>query len=94
MAILTTFRQSGDPDELFALMQDKLADVAREAGAANGRISSTIVRTDSGIMLVNVWESEEGMERTAEQVGPIAREAGLPQQEDWQRYEVLAHEYG
>lgn len=94
MAILTTFKVPGDPDELFAKMQEKVGPAAREAGAANGRIAITILRTDDGLMFVNVWESEEGMRRTAETVGPIARDSGLPEQEDWQQYEVLLHEAG
>jgi hypothetical protein len=40
-------------------------------------------------MIINVWEDEEGMRHTAERVGPIARERGMPEQEDWQIYEVL-----
>jgi hypothetical protein len=89
MAILTTFKVMGDPDELFAIAREKVGPKPNEIGAANGRISATIVRTDTGLMLVDVWETEEGMRRTAEQVGPIARDSGLPEQEDWQMYEVL-----
>jgi hypothetical protein len=89
MAILTTFKVTGDPDELLAIAREKVAPAANDIGPANGRISATIVRTDTGLMLVNVWETEEGMQRTAEQVGPIARDSGMPQQEDWQMYEVL-----
>lgn len=89
MAILTTFKVSGDPDELFAIERTYSAQ-ASEIGAANGLISSTIVRTDTGLMLVNVWETEEGMERTAAHIGPIASSKGMPAIEDWQKYEILA----
>jgi hypothetical protein len=92
MAILTTFKVSGDPDELFALAREKIGPLAREAGVANGRIATTIARTDSGLMYVNVWENEEGMRRAAEQVGPVARDSGMPEQEDWQMYEVMLHD--
>lgn len=92
MAILTTFKLSGDPGELFAIAQEKVGPLAREAGAANGRIATTIVRTGNGLMYVNVWESEEGMRRAAQQVGPVARESGMPEQEDWQMYEVVLHD--
>jgi hypothetical protein len=43
-------------------------------------------------MYVNVWEDEEGMRRAAEQVGPVARASGMPEQEDWQMYAVLLHD--
>jgi hypothetical protein len=88
MAILTTFKVSGDPNELFAIERTDAAE-ASEIGAENGLISSTIVRTDTGLMLVNVWETEEGMERTAAHVGPIASDKGMPAIEDWKKYEVL-----
>jgi hypothetical protein len=88
MAILTTFKVTGDPDALLAIARTYESE-ASQVGSANGRISSTIVRTDTGLMLVNVWETEEGMERTAAHVGPIASDKGMPAIEDWQKYEVL-----
>jgi hypothetical protein len=91
MAILTTFKHTGDPEEMMRLADEKVRPVAREAGAEHGQISSTIVRTDDGIMLVNLWESEAGMRRASERVGPVAHASGLPPQEDWQMYEVLVH---
>jgi hypothetical protein len=89
MAIVTMFKVSGDPDELLRITREELGPVVDETAPANGRISSTIARTDTGLMIINVWEDEEGMRRTAERVGPIARERGMPEQEDWQMYEVL-----
>jgi hypothetical protein len=94
VAILTTFKVSGDPDELFAIAREKVGPVAREVGAANGRLSSTIIRDAGGLIFVNIWENEEGMRRTAEQIGPVARQSGMPAQEDWQMYEVLHHDAG
>lgn len=75
-------------DYLFAIERTYAAE-ASEVGAANGLISSTSVRTNTGLMLVNVWETEEGMERTAARIGPIASK-GMPAIEDWQKYEILA----
>jgi len=89
MAILTIFKLSGDPDELLRMAREELGPVVSESAAANGRISSTIARTDTGRVIVNVWHDEGGMRRAAERVGPIARERGMPGQEDWQMYEVL-----
>jgi len=89
MAILTMFKLSGDPDELLRIAREELGPVVDETAPANGRIASTIARTDAGLMIANVWEDQEGMRRTAERVGPIARERGMPEQEDWHLYEVL-----
>jgi hypothetical protein len=91
MAILTTFKHTGDPKEMMRLAEEKVRPAAQEAGAEHGQISSTIVRTDDGIMLVNLWESEEGMRRASECIGPVAQTSGLPPQEDWQMYEVIVH---
>ena len=91
MAILTTFKHTGDADEMMKLAADKVGPALREAGAEHGQLSSTIVRTSNGIMLFNLWESEAGMRRAAQHIGPIARASGLPPQEDWQMYEVILH---
>jgi hypothetical protein len=91
MAILTTFKHTGDPDEMFKLAEDKVRPAAQQAGGEEGQISSTIVRTSDGIMLVNLWETEEGMRRAAERIGSVARASGLPPQQDWRMYEVLHH---
>jgi hypothetical protein len=91
MAILTTFKHAGDPEELMRLADEKVRPAAQEAGAEHGQISSTIVRTDDGIMLLNLWESEAGMRRASERIGPVARASGLPPQQDWQMYEVIVH---
>jgi Ni,Fe-hydrogenase III large subunit len=91
MAILTTFKHTGDPEEMMRLADEKVRPIAQEAGAEHGQISSTIVRTEDGIMLVNLWESEAGMRRASERIGPVARASGLPPQEDWRMYEVILH---
>jgi hypothetical protein len=91
MAILTTFKHTGDPDEMVNLAEDKVRPAAQQAGAEEGQISSTIVRTEDGIMLINLWETEEGMRRAAERIGPVARASGLPPQQEWRMYEVLHH---
>jgi hypothetical protein len=90
MAILTTFTHTGDPDAMLKLAEEKLLSAARQAGA-EGQISSTVLRTDEGIMIVNLWETEEGMRRAAEIVGPVAHACGLPPQQDWQMCEVIRH---
>jgi hypothetical protein len=90
MAILTTFEVHGDPDEIVAIQEEKIVPRARQVAAENGGISNTVVKTDDGIMVVNLWENEEGMKKAAEQIMPIAQEAGL-EQVGWRQYEVLRH---
>lgn len=90
MPILTMFELHGDADEIVG-KQDKLiaTEAARVAGE-NGGISNTVVKTDEGVLVVNLWQNEEGMRKAAEEIGPMAREAGL-EQVGWRQYEVLRH---
>ncbi len=90
MAILTMFEVHGDPDEIVAAQEEKIAPTAARVAAENGGISNTVVKTDEGVMIVNHWESEEGMRKASEQIRPIAQEAGL-EQVGWRQYEVLRH---
>jgi hypothetical protein len=90
MAILTTFEVHGDPDEILAKQEEKIVPEARRLAAENGGIWQVVAKTDNGVMMVNLWENEDGMRRVAEQIGPIAEEAGL-QQVGWRQYEVLRH---
>ena len=91
MPILTTFKHTGDPDAMLKLAQEKIIPAAQQAGLHEGRITTAVVRTEDGIMLVNLWETEAGMRRAAQRIGPVAQASGLPPQEDWHMYEVLAH---
>ncbi len=90
MSILTIFELRGDPEELFASQEEKVEPIVRPLAAENGAISSTIVRTDEGLMVVNHWESEEGMERVSAAVRPQVEAMGLPVPTNWRQYEVLA----
>jgi hypothetical protein len=90
MAILTTFEVPGDPDEILAIQEEKVLPKAPELAAQNGGISNTVVQTDDGNMVVNLWESEEGIRKVADEVSPVAQEAGL-EQDGWRHHEVLRH---
>jgi hypothetical protein len=91
MAVMSIFKVSGDPDELFKLSEEKVAPAAREYAAANGGISHVTARTDDGLLIVNVWESPEAAAGAGEAIMPIAQEAGMTQS-DYQQYEVLRYE--
>lgn len=92
MAILTMFELHGDPDELLGKMDSALPEAeVGEMARRHGGISSTIVRTDRGIMIVNHWESREGMEAMAAEMRPKVEGNGVGPQVDWRMYEVLRH---
>jgi hypothetical protein len=88
MAIFTLFEVHGNSEEIVAL-QEKFLPAARIA-EENGGISHTIVETDHGIMVVNVWETEDGMRNAAEKIGALARQAGV-EEVGWRQYDVLHH---
>jgi hypothetical protein len=91
MAILTMFEIHGDPDELIAVERDTIAPIARPLAKENGSISNTIVKTDTGIMVINLWENEAGMEKVAAEVRPHTAEAGLSGPVNWKKFEVVEH---
>jgi hypothetical protein len=93
MSILTIFEIHGDPDELFAQHQKTIVPLAKTIAAENGGISSTVVRTDDGLLIVNHWEDKEGMEKSSAEIGPKASAAGLPEPTNWRDYEVLDHRH-
>jgi heme-degrading monooxygenase HmoA len=94
VAILSVGRIKGDADEL-APRAKRVDAIVAPIARANGGIFHAIVRTDDGLMIVNLWESEEGRQRTADdpEVQSAAREhmAGV-EPPQWEAYEVVRYE--
>jgi hypothetical protein len=93
MAILTMFEVYGDdPEDMVERTESAMGPDAVALAGEHGAISNTIVKTDKGIMIVNLWESEEGMESFASLMRPRIDEAGAGgEQVGWRMYEVLRH---
>jgi steroid delta-isomerase-like uncharacterized protein len=91
MAVLSVMSIPGDTDELLARMQATLDPVAAVKAPQYGGISSTVVRTDDGIKIFNLWATEEGRHQMADdpEVQAAIREAGFPKP-SFKGYEVLA----
>ncbi len=81
----------GDPDELETQHREIIDPIAGPLAEENGNLSNAVVKTDYGLMIVNVWETEEGMEKVAAAVRPKAEEAGLSAPQNWRKYEVVNH---
>jgi hypothetical protein len=94
MAYLTTFRIEGDPDELLRFKQEVMDPKVAPAARENGALEHITVKTDSGLMIVNVWETLEGSDRTAQVARETAEAAGeeLRPPQDWQSYEIVQRE--
>jgi len=91
MAVLSVMSIQGNPDELVARMEATLDPVAARKASQYGAISSTVVRTDDGIKILNLWETEEGRHRMADDpdVQDAVRAAGFPEPR-FTGHEVLA----
>ena len=82
----------GDPDELMQKMEG-IDGVARRKAPDYGGISSTVVKTDNGVMIINMWSTEEGRHQMAEdpEIQQAIRDAGMPPP-NAKGYEVIKHQ--
>jgi len=62
MAIVVILEHKGDPERLMAAVNE----VARLAPHPDGVLTQAITRTEDGIMLIRIWESEKAREAWAE----------------------------
>jgi hypothetical protein len=91
VAVVSIMKFSGDPEELRTQMGN-VEEVASRKAAEYGGVSSTVVRTDDGIMVINMWSDEEGRHRMAEdpEIQQAIKDAGMPAPSA-KGYEVLEH---
>ena len=70
----------------------KLMGLTPKGPGPAGAISHFSTMTDTGLRVVDVWESREQFEKFAqEQIGPFSQEAGMASQPAMQFFEV--HNY-
>jgi hypothetical protein len=73
MAVVSMMRIPGDADELAAKLREHVAPVGRELAPKHGGLGTIVAKTDDGLMIINLWQSEEGRHAMAEE--PKIREA-------------------
>jgi hypothetical protein len=81
MPVLSMMRFSGDPDELAAKAREHLDPVATRLAEKHGGLINAVCRDgDDGILIVNVWETDEGRHAMAEEpeIQEGIRAAGFP----------------
>jgi hypothetical protein len=80
MAVVSTMRISGDPEELAEKMRT-MAPVARSLAPKHGGLGTIVAGTDDGILVINLWKTEEGRHAMAEEpeVQEAVRSAAFPQ---------------
>lgn len=60
---LTIIELKGDPDELLEIKRSVTDPVMSRKGPEYGAISHVAAKAPDGLMIVNLWESEEDSER-------------------------------
>jgi hypothetical protein len=89
--VISMMEFEGDPQEIEQKMGG-ISDLAGRKAAEYGGISSTVVKTDSGVMVINMWDSADGRHRMGEdpEIRQALQEAGMPPPSA-KGYEVLSH---
>lgn len=74
MPVVSMMRMPGDPDDLIARLNEHVAPISERLAPKHGGLLNIVARDgDNGILVVNVWETEEG--RNAMAAEPEIREA-------------------
>ena len=91
MPVVSMMRFAGDADELAARIEEHVAPVSMRLAPTHGGLANIVARTDEGILVINLWEEDEGRHAMAQEpeVQQAVRAAGLPQPA-FDGYEVLA----
>lgn len=90
MPVVSTMRMEGNPDELMEKM-GPVSDVAERLAPGHGGLLNIVAKTDNGILVINLWENEEGRHAMAEEpeIQQAIQSAGLPRPA-FEGHEVLA----
>ena len=90
MAVVSMMKMSGDPDELAAKLAEHVSPIAMELAPKHGGLGTITARTDDGILVINLWKTDEGRQAMAEEPAILEalRAAELPPP-GFQGYEVL-----
>ena len=92
MPVVSMMRMEGDADDLAAKAEGGLHEVTERLGPANGWLGTIVARDgDQGILIVNLWENEEGRHALAAEpeIQAAIRDAGFPAPK-FEGYEVLS----
>ncbi len=91
MAILTIFELHGDTDQIMRVMDEVFGPEADALAKEHGAISNTVVEADDGVLVLNHWENEEGMEAFGALMRPKAEASGGGEMANWRMHEVIRH---
>lgn len=79
MPVVSMMRMEGNPDELVEKLSS-VNEVAQRLAPGHGGLLNIVAKTDNGILVINLWENEEGRHAMAEEpeIQQAIQSAGLP----------------
>lgn len=88
MAYMTIHQLDGDPDDLLQRKTTIFDPVVDTIAQQYGAIASFTAKTDSGLRIVNIWQSAADVQRFMQVPEVIAaqRESGLPMPSSFERF--------
>lgn len=91
MAVVSMMRFPGDAGEIEQKIRDVVDPVSRRLAPKHGGLANIVARTDDGVLVINLWETEEGRHAMAAEpeIQEAVGSAGLPPP-DFEGFEVLA----
>jgi hypothetical protein len=92
MPVVSMMRMEGSADALAGAAEGRLSELTERLGPGHGWLGTVVARDgDTGILIINLWEHEEGRHAMAEEpeIQEAMREAGLPKPK-FEGYEVLS----
>jgi hypothetical protein len=94
MAVVSMMRMEGNPDELASKILEHVDPVARRLAPAHGGLGTILARTESGVLAINLWKSEQDRHDMAAEpeIQEALEAAGLPAP-NFEGFEVLRYEF-
>jgi len=91
MAVVSMMRVQGDPEEVSGRLQN-VREVGKRLAPKHGGLATITAKTDDGLLVINLWQTEEGRHAMAEEpeIQEAVRNAGL--QPAFEGHEVLYYE--
>lgn len=90
MPVVSMMRMNGDGDALFAKINEHVDPVSERLAPQHGGLLNIVAKTDDGVLIINLWETEEGRHEMAAEpeIQQALQASGLPRP-NFEGYEVL-----
>jgi hypothetical protein len=91
MAVVSIMEMQGDADEIIQKMES-MADGAARKAKEYGGMASILARTDDGVMIINLWENDEGRHKMADDPEMRAQMESTGFYPNFKAYEVVSYQ--